>query len=260
MDYVIAIPSYRRALILRDKTLTMLRNKCIPRERVFVFVANQDEHLAYQSIDPEWYNEMIIGVVGLVAQRQFIDNYFPEGTHIIQIDDDIIDVDLSLSKFNDISLDEFFRFAFKDIIERNAFIWGVYPVYNPFFRKKNKETTECLTYIIGALFGYINRHLPELCLSIAQKHGDNKEDVERTILFFLKDGKTVRYNKVGIITKFYGVSGGLGNFKNRLSPMLEASKELADKYGSMGRIKTRKNEMTEFVFRRGKSAETDLSL
>ncbi len=247
MDYVIAIPSYRRADILRDKTLTMLRNKGIPRERIFVFVANQDEHLAYQSIDPDLYNEMLIGVVGIVAQRQFIDNYYPEGTHIIQIDDDVSDVDLSLSKFNNHTLDEFFRFAFEDIKERNAYIWGVYPVYNPFFRNKNKETTEHLTFIIAAMFGYINRHDADLDLSIAQKHGGNKEDVERSILFFLKDGKTVRYNKVGIFTKYFGISGGLGNFKSRLTPMLEAATELYDRYGEMGRIKTRKNGMTEFV-------------
>jgi hypothetical protein len=257
MDYVIAIPSYRRANLLRDKTLTMLRTKGIPRERIFVFVANQEEHLAYQSIDPDLYNEMIIGVVGLVAQRQFITDYYPEGKHIIQIDDDVSDVDLTgvgVSKFKDYTLDEFFRYAFNDLIEKNAYIWGIYPVYNPFFRHKNKETTDCLTFIVGTLFGYICRHSPDLHLSIAQKHGDNKEDVERSILFFLKDGKTVRYNKIGIITKFYGVSGGMGNFKNRLSPMLEASKELQAKYGEMGRIKTRKTGMTEFVLKWKSSA------
>jgi hypothetical protein len=247
--YVVAIPSYRRADLLRDKTLTMLRNKGIPRERIFVFVANQEEHLAYQSIDPDLYNEIIIGVIGLVAQRHFITDYYPEGKHIIQIDDDVSEVDLSASKFNDNTLDEFFRYAFQDITERNAFIWGIYPVFNPFFRNKNKETTDCLTFIIGTLFGYINRHDADLHLEIAQKHGGNKEDVERSILFFKKDGKTVRYNKVGIITKFYGVTGGLGNFKARLTPMLEASQELYAKYGEMGRIKTRKTGMTEFVLR-----------
>lgn len=252
MDYVIAIPSYHRPSLLRDKTLAMLRNKGIPRERIFVFVANQEEHLAYQLIDPDLYNELLVGVEGLVYQRQYITDHYPEGTHIIQIDDDVSDVDLSgvgVSKFKDFTLDEFFRFAFEDIKEKNAFIWGVYPVYNPFFRNKNKETTDYLTFVIGTLYGYINRHDTDLHLSIAQKHGGNKEDVERSILYFLKDGKTIRYNKVGIITKYYGVSGGLGNFKNRLVPMLEASQELQDRYGEMGRIKTRKTGMTEFVLK-----------
>lgn len=146
MDYVIAIPSYRRPSLLRDKTLTMLRNKGIPRERIFVFVANQEEHLAYQLIDPDLYNELLVGVEGLVYQRQFITDHYPEGTHIIQIDDDVSDVDLSAggaSKFKDFSLDEFFRFAFEDIKERNAFIWGVYPciIHSFVIRTRRRQIT-----------------------------------------------------------------------------------------------------------------------
>jgi len=49
-----------------------------------------------------------------------------------------------------------------------------------------------------------------------QYHGQ-KEDVERTIRYFERDGKVVRYNKITMLTKYYGTTGGgLGNFKSRM--------------------------------------------
>ena len=41
--YVIAIPSYKRAELLNRKTLKTLADYNIPRNRIFVFVANEEE-------------------------------------------------------------------------------------------------------------------------------------------------------------------------------------------------------------------------
>ena len=71
--------------------------------------------------------------------------------------------------------------------------------------------------------------------------------MERSILYFLKDGLVVRYNRVGVKTKYYNLIGGLGTKKQRLTHMLEASQDLNDKYGDMSRIKTRKDGLTELV-------------
>ena len=40
----VAIPSYRRAALLRDQTLALLKKHGVPRERITVFVANEEEH------------------------------------------------------------------------------------------------------------------------------------------------------------------------------------------------------------------------
>ena len=41
-DYIIAIPSYKRAETLRDKTLQVLKEHKIPAERIHVFVATPE--------------------------------------------------------------------------------------------------------------------------------------------------------------------------------------------------------------------------
>ena len=46
--YVIAIPSYQRADLLNRKTLKTLAEYNIPRNRIYVFVANKEEELIYK--------------------------------------------------------------------------------------------------------------------------------------------------------------------------------------------------------------------
>ncbi len=43
MDYIIAIPSYKRAELCRDKTLAMLRDNKIPANKIYVYLANKEE-------------------------------------------------------------------------------------------------------------------------------------------------------------------------------------------------------------------------
>jgi hypothetical protein len=81
-------------------------------------------------------------------------------------------------------------------------------------------------------------------------HNGQKEDVERTIKYFIHDGIVVRYNKIGFETKYYGSRGGLGTFEDRIKPGLEMSKKLAKMYPTYGKIKIRKNGMPEFVLAR----------
>jgi cellulose synthase/poly-beta-1,6-N-acetylglucosamine synthase-like glycosyltransferase len=72
-DYIIAIPSYKRAEILKEKTLTTLHKYKIPKEKIYVFVANKEEHDIYkESLDPSTYGHLVIGVPGLAAVRNFI--------------------------------------------------------------------------------------------------------------------------------------------------------------------------------------------
>jgi hypothetical protein len=107
-----------------------------------------------------------------------------------------------------------------------------------------------LNYIVGAFYGIINRpKLKTIELEITKENGQ-KEDVERTLKYFINDGIVLRFNRVGFTTKYYGKEGGLGTFENRLKPMLDASNLLLKKYPEYGRIKMRKNGMAEFVLKK----------
>ena len=81
---------------------------------------------------------------------------------------------------------------------------------------------------------------------MTKKFNGQKEDVERTIKYFIQDGVVVRFNKIGFTTKYYGKSGGLGTFDERLSPMRQASELLEETYPEFGKVYVKKTGMTEF--------------
>ena len=245
MSYVICIPSYKRAQICNEKTLAMLKKNNIPKGLINVYVANQEEYDEYKKIlDPSLYHRLIIGKKGIVPQRKFISESFPKGKCIVSFDDDVKSVDLSMSGYK--TLDAFFKDAFTECKKQKAFVWGVYPVFNPFFRKGQQKISTCLNYIVAAFYGYVNRPgLKALETSLTKENGQ-KEDVEMSIRYFIHDGIVLRFNKVGFVTKYYGSSGGLGTFDERLKPMLEASKVLKKAFPEYGEISTKKTGMTEF--------------
>jgi len=251
MEYVICVPSFKRPELCNEKTLTMLHKNKIPAKKINVYVANIEEFEEYkQKLNREYYNEIIIGKVGLVKQRQFIMNQFKKNTNLIFIDDDVSAVDLSLSMFKNKSLHQFFEYAFHICYKENSYIWGVYPVYNPFFRKDRKEITTDLNLIVGAFYGIINR--PKL-KSIQLTNADEKEDTYRTIKYFIQDGIVIRFNKVGFQTKYYGKSGGMGNKTKRLKPSVDASNKLKELYPEYGNVFIRKNGIGEFKLKKNVS-------
>lgn len=251
-DYVICIPSYKRANFCNEKTLATLHKHNINPSCIYVYVANKEDYDIYkETLDPKLYNKLVIGKKGLVPQRQFIMEHWPQDKHIVFFDDDVESIDLSLSpRFKGHNLDYFIKEAFKECEQHNSYIWGVYAVFNPFFRKARKEMTTELNYIVGAFYGIINRpKLKSIQLTITKENGQ-KEDVERTIKYFIEDGIVLRFNKIGFTTKYYGKEGGLGQFEERLKPMKEACKRLENKYSEYGHTKVRGNGMSEFVLKK----------
>jgi hypothetical protein len=258
-DYVVAIPSYDRPEILKEKTLNTLISQGIKPEKIEIFVANTDEEKRYKSIlDKKDYNKIIVGVKGLLEQRNFINKYYPIGKYIIEIDDDVegifkkknsIKTDRSMIKIN---LDTFINEAYDILKEKNLYIWGINPVFNTYFTY-NKITTD-LRYIVGAFFGLINRHDKDILLKLES----DKEDVERTILYYKKDGGVMRFNNILIKTNYYG-EGGLqseyGDKEKRLKEGKRRVEKLKELYPEYGTIKQRPSGVWEFVLKRNPKLE-----
>jgi hypothetical protein len=153
----------------------------------------------------------------------------------------------------------FFNEAFNDCKANDSYIWGVYAVFNPYFRKPRQEMSTSLKYIVGAFYGIINRpRLASIKLTITKENGQ-KEDVERTIKYFLTDGIILRYNKIGFKTKYYGKEGGLGTFEARIPTMQEACEKLNKTYPELGSIKYKKTGMCEYQLKNIKSTKIQVS-
>ena len=89
-NYIIAIPSYNRADTIQTKTLAVLQQNNINPIHIHIFVANKEQYDIYNKVIPEHlYGKIIIGLLGLKNQRNYINDYYQEGTHIVEMDDDI---------------------------------------------------------------------------------------------------------------------------------------------------------------------------
>jgi hypothetical protein len=239
----IAIPTYKRHDILERKTLTTLAKGGIDPSQIYIFVANDAEKKLYESIPSSKYHKIVVGKLGIANQRIFIKNYFKEGDYVVSIDDDVEGLyQLSGDGLKEIKVKPFFEKALEGLKKEKKYMWGIYPVRNPFFMKK--KTSKGLSFVIGALHGYIVRHDKSLEPSTLS---EGKEDYEQSILYYLKDGGVLRFNDVTIKTKFLA-KGGLG--EDRFERNKKSAKYLQRTYPKLVSIFHRKNGMTEIRFTR----------
>jgi hypothetical protein len=208
-DYVIAIPSYKRAETLRDKTLATLKAYKIPAEKIYVFTASPEEAEIYnKTLDKATYGRLIVGVPGMASIRNYITRYFPIGAHILNVDDDItgfLQYDESARRHEAPvkNLDKFVKQAFAESEKTGFRLWGIYPVANGFFMKDGPPSTD-LKYIIGCFWGIRNPGPKVLTMTI-----DDKEDYLRSLVMYLADGGVLRYRNVAPKTAYYKEPGGM---------------------------------------------------
>jgi hypothetical protein len=241
MEYTIVIPTYQRYKELNSKTLKLLKRYNIPSKKIYIFVADDNEKLEYEKHTPcEDYNEMVVGFLGITAQRNFITQYFSSDTYIISMDDDIEGI-MNLGTDID-NLQELFESSYELMKDNHCDTWGIYPVNNVFFMKPQKEITYSFKFIIGCLYGFINNKnyvMNTECVC--------KEDYERSVLSYINCSAIMRYNHISVKTKFYAV-GGLG--KNRNECNLKAVEYLTTTYPLYFARKFRKNGRQEIRVRK----------
>lgn len=203
IDFIIAIPTYQRYNELNLKTLNTLKHYQISSKKIFIFVSDDNEKMEYEKyISPDDYNEIVVGVLGITAQRNFITQYFSDGLYIISMDDDIesiMNMGIEINDFN-----ELIQSNYHLMDSHNCDTWGIYPVNNVFFMKSQKKFTYSFKFIIGCLFGFINNKN-----YVLNTDCESKEDYERSVLSFINRGAIMRCNHISVKTKFYAV-GGLG--------------------------------------------------
>jgi hypothetical protein len=221
MDWIICIPSYHRADRIGLYTLKMLDSYNIPHDRIKIFVS-EPEVAEYKKALPDY--DIIPSVVGLIANRDVIRHYMPEGKRIVYMDDDIIKLS-SVCDFSDDhtlckvfrkenlgkdyyqkqmrlpDLTKFLDHAFTVMDKEDANLGGLYPVQNGFFA--THKYCRDLRYIIGGVYFERNIH------GIKLQGKDYSEDFERTCLFFKRDGKVIRFDSVMIHSFYYKGEGGL---------------------------------------------------
>ena len=231
MNYEIAIPSYNRPELIQEKTLALLHRLNIPHEKITVFVADENEKRIYQNS----HSKIVVGKLGLCNQRNFIRKYYPEGTKIIWMDDDVQDlkfINADKKILSVTNLDQVVEIGFKNCIKAGTKLWGIYPLINNMFM--SHTITQDLRYIAGPFYGTINDQRSTLDGTLPVK-----EDFERTLEYYSEFGAVVRLNYVGILTKYYNNTGGLGHVRTE-ELVKKCCEELLKRYPMYCSVDTKK--------------------
>jgi hypothetical protein len=211
----VAIPSYRRYDTISSKTLAFLASVSYPADKITIFVADDEEaELYYKNVPRRLYGRLVVGVKGLMEQRNFITQFYPEDCIYIGMDDDVKKIDSSLHFI------VLIENAVKKLEERKGGLWGVFP--NDDKRRYADETTSHLTFIIGSFF--VCRNHKDIQITYTEK-----DDYERSILYFKKYGEVYRYKGAGISTTYKKGEGGLQS-DGRLFNMEEGVINLLNRY------------------------------
>ena len=209
MRYEIAIPSYKRAIILKTTTLLLLENHNIDKTHVKIFIRDEDEKESYVNVIGDSWDFIITNCCGICNTRNFLRTYYHNHdinfNFVLFIDDDIKNVCERVDSKNIKPIENLEKLIFEmyhETAKRNLRLFGLCGFVNPFFLKNT--VTSNLKYIIGAFCGIVNSKQ-----SLIQTNIGHAEDYDFTIKHFLEDGGVVRFNKYCILTKYYNIVGGI---------------------------------------------------
>lgn len=249
--YRIAIPSYKREMKISKQSLDTLKRHNIPAEKIYIFVNDEEQRKDYEeNVDASLYNEIVsCNTKGIANVRQKINDYFPLGTEVIQIDDDIRE----FTKYNPTNekmdklenLNAFFCEAFENLKKYKKKLWGIYPVNNAYFIKNKKEAlTIGLSFCIGLCYGFITNDKVKLCSNLCPI----KEDFHNSLQHYKIYGGNIRYENISCKTSFFA-KGGCG--KERTNRNEKSVEYLKTTYPDLVKVHIRKkNNMKEIRFRR----------
>lgn len=233
--FKVAVPSYKRSDVIMDKTLATLRRGGVAISDIYVFVVDGEKEL-YQAACPGY--QIIVGLLGLVQQRAFIQGFFSENDTIVMMDDDLTEIYRpidSKTKEQISDLPGLFHLMKMRMLSEHVTICGVYPCNNLKFALGSPEVSNNFRYLVGAFYMIKNTRDPDM-----QPISSILEDRERTVLYYLKEKKCLRFNWIGIKTKYFG-KGGLESDDRitRHNAEAEALVKSFPKYFMLKKTKTR---------------------
>jgi len=197
------------------KTLALFERHAIPPGLVHIFVANEKEKRKYAQIfaSTMWAaSTIVVGERGILKQRNFIVDYFPEGCFVASFDDDVADirwkstlcVSHRLESLPNKALLPLIYDAFARMVKYRAYICGLSTSSNAMSMKVDGLSTRN-GEINGFVYFFRNRKCKEILPCVA----DATEDAERSLRYFQKDRRVLRYRMYCGSTHPFGFGGGL---------------------------------------------------
>ena len=212
MSYTIIIPSFKREHILVSHTLKSLARTDVCA-RIIVFTADEEETAKYRKVLPDSI-EVITGVRGLPQQHNHIQRLFPEGEHLLFMDDDlksIIGLDPNGKRVHTIKMHEFILTAFQMTKDSGKRMFGINSTNSNLEMKHTISVGRI--YLVGNFYGWINSHTDTVDVGdnipMRAYHMAGKESHERSLQQWDRYGGVLKFRSFGVVSKYWGVPGGL---------------------------------------------------
>ena len=225
---VLVIPSRGRADKVVPFTINAFREAGCTIENVEVWV-NETELDAYRATTKgeqgitirSYLLEDVPGEteLNLRVARTLIARAYEPGTRLVCADDDIKRFQRlrSTKELEQADMSKVIPTLRAVAAQYNDTLFGIYPVANGYFM--SRRITTDLRLIVGAFYGYTVKG----DLEVETPMLDEKEDSERTIRFYMKNGAVVRAEHVCLLTNFYGERGGMQLYRTEESNLLGAT-------------------------------------
>jgi len=198
----VVIPTYERYLTIGNNTLRYLESIKYPREKILVFVANEEQQQLYTDwLEEHQYGKIIVGELGLNNQRNFITKYLEQDEVFISFDDDV-------QKIKMLPGHTFYTMLYEacdKIREGIVGLAGCMP--NSDGRRFKNNYTLHLSHILGAFYICKNDRAKQLVSIPGVCEG--KEDYFRTLQYFLAFGNILRFQYAGVQTIYRNPEGGI---------------------------------------------------
>jgi hypothetical protein len=238
--YSIAIPSHMRLDLLQKYTLPLLKRHNIDSKGIFIF-ASPASYKDYKAALSHEYT-VIKSYASILRTRNHIISKFEEGAQVVEIDDDIEEVISLLDSKPIESIHGLITYAFE---KSKGGLWGISATTDPRMAEKRREGFG-LRSIVNSFLGYTNNK--DIKLSLKEK-----EDFERTILFWKKGLPIYKIPQYGIKTKYWTNKGGIQshyNKEHRKAVQKKAADVLFLKYPELVYKRTRRNGIVDIRFRK----------
>lgn len=202
------IPTYRRPDALATLTLPLLLARGVAPVDIEVWLSDPQEADAYRAalagrglpVVP-----LCDGLRTLKANRFAAMQAHRVGAQLVFVDDDVRDVlqlraDGKLHPAPD--LPEVAARGFRECAHLGVRLWGISPVANAYFMRAGAKAG--LLFAVGYLYGLVNDQG-----AVAATQLDEKEDYERTLRCWARDGAVVRLADVAARSVVYKGGGGM---------------------------------------------------
>ena len=219
--YDVAVLSLGRSATVVEESINTLKRSGVPLRRIWLFIT-KDEQRSYKNATDfkgavSWTQgktftggKIVVGVLTISGQRNFISNFFPAARHVVEVSDDLTDITtysgrkhLRCTPLKDLPAVIEWCGAF--MCDHRAKLWGLCQHRNLSWMRAVASISVGL--VEGTFAGYVNRPFLDFRTNTTET-----EDVERSLKFHAEDGQLLRLQSVVCNYKenYMSKDGGMG--------------------------------------------------